>query len=66
MSGQGPPPTYEDFDAVTLYCPTCKAATPTKSRLLLVLPDGELYEYRCAECNTPVGKKKTGQESPFG
>jgi hypothetical protein len=57
-------PNYDEFDAVSLYCPQCRAALPVRQRLLLVLPDGELYEYRCARCNTPVGKKKN--DVPFG
>ena len=56
-----PPPSYEEFDAVSLYCPQCRAALPVRQRLLLVLPDGELYEYRCARCNTLVGKKKNDE-----
>jgi hypothetical protein len=29
-----------------------------RERLLLVLPDGELYEYLCAACGASVGKRK--------
>ena len=57
-------PSYEEFDAVSLFCPTCQAAHPVRQRLLLALPDGELYEYRCSRCNTFVGKKKN--DVPFG
>ena len=49
--------TYEDFSATELYCPKCRAAVPVRERLLLVLPDGDLYEYRCVRCGTPVGEK---------
>ena len=59
-----PTPNYEEFDAVSLYCPQCRAALPVRQRLLLVLPDGELYEYRCSQCDTFVGKKKN--DVPFG
>jgi hypothetical protein len=59
-----PTPHYDEFDAVSLYCPQCRAALPVRQRLLLVLPDGELYEYRCTRCNTLVGKKKN--DVPFG
>jgi hypothetical protein len=51
-------PSYEEFEAVNLFCPTCRRALPVRKHLLLVLPDGDLYEYRCARCNTLVGKKK--------
>jgi len=29
-----------------------------RERLLLVLPDGELYEYLCTCCGESVGKRK--------
>lgn len=53
-----PTPQYDEFEAVSLYCPQCRAALPVRQRLLLVLPDGDLFEYRCSRCNTQVGKKK--------
>jgi hypothetical protein len=53
-----PVPNYEEFEAVNLFCPTCRRALPVRKRLLLVLPDGDLFEYRCSRCNTLVGKKK--------
>ena len=30
---------------------------PVRERLLLVLPDGELYDYTCQGCNSSVGSK---------
>lgn len=54
-----PPGTsqYNQLNATQLYCPTCGRATPVRSRLLLVLPDGDKYEYLCAYCGTSVGEK---------
>jgi hypothetical protein len=49
--------SYGELQASELYCPKCRAAGPVRERLLLVLPDGELHEYRCARCGTPVGEK---------
>jgi hypothetical protein len=40
-----------------LSCPKCRQATPTRERLLLVLPTGNLYEYLCMECGTSTGSK---------
>jgi hypothetical protein len=41
-------------------------ARPVRERLLLVLPDGELYEYLCAVCGASVGKRKaTGPPPPM-
>ena len=34
---------------------------PVRQHLLLVLPDGELHQFRCAGCGTAVGtKRETG------
>jgi hypothetical protein len=48
---------FRSFNASALYCPKCREATPVRERLLLVLPDGELFEYRCARCGTSTGSK---------
>ncbi|WP_447978834.1 cytoplasmic protein [Candidatus Nitrospira bockiana] len=48
---------FRAFRASLLYCPTCRQATPTRERLLLVLPTGNLYEYLCAQCGTSTGSK---------
>ncbi len=45
------------FQASLLYCPHCRVATPTRERLLLVLPSGNLYEYLCQHCGTSTGSK---------
>ncbi len=49
--------SYEEFEATALYCPRCKAAVPVRKRLLLVLPEGDEYEYLCAYCSSSVGTK---------
>ena len=48
---------YGALQASLLYCPTCRQATPTRERLLLVLPTGNLYEYLCAQCGASTGSK---------
>jgi hypothetical protein len=50
-------PSYQEFEATSLYCPRCKAAVPVRKRLLLVLPEGDEYEYLCAYCSSSVGTK---------
>jgi hypothetical protein len=45
------------FTASELYCPKCQTAQPVRERLLLVLPDGELYEFLCAQCASSLGKR---------
>ncbi len=57
---------YGDFHATELYCPKCGRATPVRERLLLILPEGEKYEYLCALCGTSVGDKvKRGERQPI-
>ena len=57
---------YKDFDATELYCPRCKQAVPVRKRLLLVLPEGEKYEYLCGFCAESVGTKIDKQAKPKG
>ena len=49
--------SYGEFNASLLYCNKCGQAMPVRQRLLLVLPDGELYDYTCQACNSSVGSK---------
>lgn len=49
--------SFDQFNATLLYCNTCRRAMPVRQRLLLVLPDGELYDYICQGCNGSVGSK---------
>lgn len=51
------PAQYGSFRASLLFCPTCREATPTRERLLLVLPAGNLYEYVCTQCGASTGSK---------
>ena len=49
--------SFDQFNAALLYCNQCRRAMPVRERLLLVLPDGELYDYTCQGCNSSVGPK---------
>lgn len=49
---------FGDFVASELYCPRCAASQPVRQRLLLILPDGELYEYCCRRCGTVLGQRR--------
>jgi len=59
-----PAQQFQRLQASALYCPKCRQATPTREYLLLVLPDGSLYDYRCAHCGTSTGSRteKTATE----
>ena len=48
---------FRDFNATELYCPNCRRAMPVRSRLLLILPEGEKYDYLCVGCGTSLGSK---------
>ncbi|MDD5475357.1 MAG: cytoplasmic protein [Syntrophales bacterium] len=50
--------SFNDFDATELYCPRCRRAVQVRKRLLLVLPQGDKYDYRCAFCGFSVGEKQ--------
>ena len=43
---------YEQFEATSLYCPHCKEAVPVRKKLLLILPEGDEYEYLCSRCGS--------------
>ncbi len=49
---------FENFTASSLYCEKCKAAMPVRERLLLILPDREIYDYLCTGCASSVGRRE--------
>jgi hypothetical protein len=49
--------TYKDFDATELFCSQCGRSVPVRKKLLLILPDGEKYDYSCVYCGSSVGDK---------
>jgi len=49
--------TFDQMEASLLYCPTCRQATPVRKRLLLVLLEGEKFDYVCVRCGTISGDK---------
>lgn len=56
---------YEEFEATELFCDRCRQAQPVRSHLLLVLPTGSKYDYRCAVCGHTVGSKTDDDTSAF-
>ena len=56
-SAQDPNRQFDELEASSLFCPKCKTAVPVRKRLLLIVPEGERYEYLCAYCSTSVGRK---------
>ena len=57
------PHAFRDLQASELFCPRCQASRPVRERLLLVLPDGELHEYRCAVCAHSLGTRTVTSRS---
>lgn len=49
---------FENFTASSLYCDKCKATMPVRERLLLILPDKEVYDYLCTGCASSVGSRE--------
>ena len=56
---------FKELDATALYCPRCKQANPVRKYLLLVLPEGDKYEYRCSICAESVGTKIDRHQKPL-
>jgi hypothetical protein len=49
--------SFEQMEASLLFCPKCRQATPVRKRLLLVLSEGEKFDYVCTTCGTVSGDK---------
>ncbi len=64
--GKEAPDAFEEFQASVLFCSHCQVARPVRERLLLVLPDGDLYEYTCSACGASVGSRKGDPAAEFG
>jgi hypothetical protein len=60
---RNPKAQFDEFEATELYCNRCRQAVPVRKFLLLILPEGDKYEYRCVHCGSKVGDKidRTGQ-----
>lgn len=48
-------PAFERMEATMLACPKCQRAVKVRKRLLLVLPEGDKYEYLCPDCGSSCG-----------
>ena len=70
MSGNAGPrgggDSFGQLEAQSLYCPRCGRAQPVRSKLLLVLPNGEKHAYFCRVCGEEVGSKMQEHSRPVG
>ena len=57
--------TFKELEATELYCPRCRRAVSVRKRLLLVIPEGDKYEYLCAFCSESVGTKIDRRQGPM-
>jgi hypothetical protein len=48
---------FSSFKASELYCRKCGKSMPVRERLLLVLPEKDLYEYLCTGCGGSLGER---------
>ncbi len=48
---------FEQLEATLLLCPKCRVAVPVRKRLLLILPQGNKFEYLCSRCASICGDK---------
>lgn len=58
MGSMSQPQQFENFTASSLYCEKCKTAMPVRERLLLVLPEKEIFDYLCTGCASSVGQRE--------
>ena len=56
---------YDEFEASELFCARCQQSQPVKSRLLIVLPQGNKYDYLCSVCGESVGSKMDDNRESF-
>ena len=52
---------FDSFKASRLYCRKCGKSMPVRERLLLILPDKDLYEYLCTGCGASLGEREVSQ-----
>ena len=57
---------FESFSASQLDCSKCQKAMPVREKLLLVLPDKEVYDYLCTGCASSLGTREVSlSENPL-
>jgi len=49
---------FDSFRASSLFCNKCNKAMPVREKLLLVLPDKEIFDYLCTGCAASLGQRE--------
>jgi hypothetical protein len=57
--------SFDQLEATLLLCPQCRVAVPVRKRLLLILPQGDKYEYLCTRCGAICGDKIEREPPPM-
>lgn len=65
VAGMRRRPQFDELEASELFCPRCRAARAVRKVLLLTLPTGNKYDYRCTVCGTSLGGKDDNDPSEF-
>lgn len=47
----------QQWEASELFCPRCKQPRRVRKRMLLVLAEGDKYDYLCTVCGEVIGAK---------
>jgi hypothetical protein len=58
--------SYQEFEAAELFCPHCKKLVAVRKKMLLVLSEGDKYDYVCTVCGGLVGGKMDKKEGNLG
>ena len=58
--------SYQEFEAAELFCSNCKRLVPVRKKMLLVLSEGDKYDYVCTVCGERVGGKMDKKEGNLG
>ncbi len=65
MHQQDPPDSFGSLDVTELFCARCQRSQPVRKHLLLVLPNGNQFDLRCAVCGESVGHKTDNDQQTF-
>ena len=58
--------SYQEFEAAELFCPRCKKLVRVRKKMLLVLSEGDKYDYVCTVCGQRVGGKMDKKDGNLG
>jgi len=59
-------PQFETLRASSLFCSKCNKAMPVREKLLLVLPDKEIFDYLCTGCAASLGQREVTAGAVMG